>query len=356
MVRKCCVFNCNGNYNDENRVKVFRLPTDAEEKSRWIKAIPRDNIPNSKDTVVCERHWPEHYPTVSTFGGKSRPANPPTIFECVSSSLIPTQTPVPRTTTRTCAEERNQLEEELSAFNDADRIPSFEDLQHCADSSKSAYLYCSELCVYHTDFMVVFQAKELLDNTGIPIFLPKTHNDLSFAAFHCGAKCSIATLSANRCLKLRRWSENAEALRYLRCMELNHQKEVIIQQICSMNSVGSVERKYSTAATIRSFEYFSLSRSCYKRLRRDFELPSIKTLSRLTSIVKNSDDVTFLQNIICGLSDRQKSLVLLIDEVYVKPTLQYHGGTLFGKASNKPSLLANMLLTFMVVCITLWRA
>ena len=43
--------------------------------------------------------------------------------------------------------------------------------------------------------------------------------------------------------------------------------------------------------------------------------------------------------------------MLLIDEVYVKPTLQYHGGTLFGKASNKPSLLANTLLTFMVVSL-----
>ena len=68
-------------------------------------------------------------------------------------------------------------------------------------------------------------------------------------------------------------------------------------------------------------------------------------------IVKNSDDVIFLQNIICGLSDRQKSLVISVDEVYVKPTLRYHGGTLFGKASNKPLLLANTLLAFVVLLL-----
>ena len=139
-------------------------------------------------------------------------------------------------------------------------------------------------------------------------------------------------------------------------MELNHQKEVIIQQICSMNSVGSVERKYSTAATIRSFEYFLLSRSCYKRLRRVFELPSIKTLSRLTSIVKNSDDVTFLQNINCGLSDRQKSLVLLIDEVYVKPTLQYHGGRHVVWKDIQQTFAACQYAFNVHGGITLWRA
>ena len=39
--------------------------------------------------------------------------------------------------------------------------------------------------------------------------------------------------------------------------------------------------------------------------------------------------------------DRQKTCILLLDEVYVKPMLQYHGGIVFGKSVNKPHLLAN---------------
>ena len=43
---------------------VFRLPSandDLEERKRWIQSIPRDNIPDTKDTVVCEDHFPEGY-------------------------------------------------------------------------------------------------------------------------------------------------------------------------------------------------------------------------------------------------------------------------------------------------------
>ena len=47
----------------------------------------------------------------------------------------------------------------------------------------------------------------------------------------------------------------------------------------------------------------------------------------------------------------EKKCILLLDEVYVKSTLQYHGGTVFGKTVNKPELLANTVLSFMIVCL-----
>ena len=56
MGRKCCVTNCNGNYDVSNKEKTFRLPHDDAEHKRWLAIIPRDNIPDSKGTVVCERH------------------------------------------------------------------------------------------------------------------------------------------------------------------------------------------------------------------------------------------------------------------------------------------------------------
>ena len=40
-----------------------------------------------------------------------------------------------------------------------------------------------------------------------------------------------------------------------------------------------------------------------------------------------------------------------MDEVYVKPSLQYHGGHVFGKAENNPDALANTLLSIIVKCI-----
>ena len=38
-------------------MSVYRLPSDPEERKRWMKAIPRDNIPDKPDTVVCAKHF-----------------------------------------------------------------------------------------------------------------------------------------------------------------------------------------------------------------------------------------------------------------------------------------------------------
>ena len=48
MPRKCCATGCNSNYNSvKDKTTTFRLPRDPEERQRWIKAIPRENIPDS---------------------------------------------------------------------------------------------------------------------------------------------------------------------------------------------------------------------------------------------------------------------------------------------------------------------
>ena len=44
MPNKCCVVNCNGNYNKQNKEKVFRLPRDKEERERWKKKLFQETI------------------------------------------------------------------------------------------------------------------------------------------------------------------------------------------------------------------------------------------------------------------------------------------------------------------------
>lgn len=87
----------------------------------------------------------------------------------------------------------------------------------------------------------------------------------------------------------------------------------------------------------------------YIRFRDDYELPGISTLTRLTSKVGNVDDNEFLKTFFEHCTDpRQKNVVLLIDEVYVKPQLTYQGGNVFGKAVNNPDHLATTVLSFMI--------
>ena len=107
--------NCNGNYNTGNREKVFRLPSDKEERERWINIIPRDNIPDSPNTVVCVRHFSPGYITITKFGRK-RPRDPPSIFTCVKPSLIPTIPGPSRPTVRAISSVRNIVPDELDMF------------------------------------------------------------------------------------------------------------------------------------------------------------------------------------------------------------------------------------------------
>ena len=76
----------------------------------------------------------------------------------------------------------------------------------------------------------------------------------------------------------------------------------------------------------------------------------MKTLTRLSSKVKKTEDIQLLKNVF-GNIEEQRTCILLIDEVYVKPALMYHGGTIFGKAVNEPSKLANTVLSFFIVTL-----
>ena len=55
------------------------------------------------------------------------------------------------------------------------------------------------------------------------------------------------------------------------------------------------EQKYIPEMIVRGFENFAKSRSCYKLLRNYYELPSISTLTRLTSKVSNIEDSSFVR-------------------------------------------------------------
>ena len=83
----------------EEKTKTFRLPSDPEERQRWIKAILRDNIPDRSDTVVCAKHFPSGFPVIKV-KGRERPRDPPSIFDNIPKSLLPTPPPPKQRTLR----------------------------------------------------------------------------------------------------------------------------------------------------------------------------------------------------------------------------------------------------------------
>ena len=137
MPKKCCVTGCKSNYtsSNEEKVAVYRLPKDPEERERWCKAIPRDNIPDKKDTVVCAKHFPPNFPVVKV-KGRERPRDPPSIFDNIPKSLIPTPPPPKRKTVTSESSVRSVKKDELSTFLKQDKIDNFENLCQSISTGK----------------------------------------------------------------------------------------------------------------------------------------------------------------------------------------------------------------------------
>ena len=109
-------------------------------------------------------------------------------------------------------------------------------------------------------------------------------------------------------------------------------------------------KMYSTDIIIRAFNYFASSRQLYSKLREDYQLLSIKTLQNMTSKVNNLSDQSYITSVFNKLEDRQKQCIILVDEIYVKRSLLYHDGQLFGKAHYNEDELANAVLGIMIKC------
>ena len=63
-----------------------------------------------------------------------------------------------------------------------------------------------------------------------------------------------------------------------------HKKNILSQQFLAM-APKMVGIKYSSDIVICAFGYYATSQTLYKRLRDDFQLPSLATLGRMVSKV-----------------------------------------------------------------------
>lgn len=59
MVYKCCVPRCNGNYDKNNGVHIFKFPRDENLIRKWLTAIRREDYLPTRHSVVCHRHFTE---------------------------------------------------------------------------------------------------------------------------------------------------------------------------------------------------------------------------------------------------------------------------------------------------------
>ena len=124
MGKHCLIPSCNSNCRSRidgsiigKKNPVFRFPPDEQECSAWLKAIPLKKEINVKTSVLCERHWPAAYPTISK-KRKLRPRNPPSLWP-EHPNILPPSCPTnppskPRPTKRSSFAVRSEQPDELS--------------------------------------------------------------------------------------------------------------------------------------------------------------------------------------------------------------------------------------------------
>ena len=178
MGRKCCVPFCTSNYLTGKKASTFRLPKDLSERQTWLKAIPRDNIPDRPNTVVCEEHWPPGYATTK-INGKERPLLPPSVFKGIPASVIPTPQPRTRETKRALSSVRTLQPDELQQFVDFDMV-SFEDM--CSQIINRDFNNVKVTCyrIYNT---LHVQSNKF--DSGVPTFLLQILLCLYLNSFVC---------------------------------------------------------------------------------------------------------------------------------------------------------------------------
>ena len=240
MVKKCCMVNCDTNYASKKsddggrKISVFRFPSDKtepEERKKWIDVCSkvRADLRVTDETVICELHWPENYPTYSK-KGHERPAVPPSIFTGIPSSIIPNPPPPPRETQRSSNQLRNTLPDEFDEFERLDRL-SYPDLEEQLINSNTRQ-FSTPTTTFLNNGHVYIQSMTYFQ--GIPTFMLLISETLKFEAFHIGVKVNVPSLSRNRVSCIDRWSILEQALHFLASRETTSKLEVLKQQVDSV--------------------------------------------------------------------------------------------------------------------------
>ena len=122
----------------------------------------------------------------------------------------------------------------------------------------------------------------------------------------------------------------------------------VVEQL-KLEQVPKHGRRYSSSLITTSFLWQMTSSSLYKKLRHLLILPSLSLLRKLSSgmtVQSGKLDLEYLKLRQMDLTDQQKIVVLLIDEVYTAQRVEYNNGTFVGVTENGSP--AKTVLAFMV--------
>ena len=336
---------------------MHSFPKDVQKRKEWVLRLP--NVLKVEEITewmgVCSIHWPENA-EMEKHNRFLVPIHPPSIFPNVPSSCVPTSSTChPRPTQRATLESRVTDIDEMDEFRKQDSLTSesfhgifSEKLQQYGlvafDESKKTYiLFSPKRTGPVSEFSVYFEVSEISVQH-------KSVCSLRYEAFCELQKVVHPVLKTVSC-----WSQVDELLRFVSTfktsidMSKNKKNEYLSRAIQLLNSPKGT-RVYTVDDLLLAFQWYAISRSLYVKLRQFLPLPSVTTLTRITSMAGNTSDKSLFSALFESLEDRSRYCILIIDEVYIKATVSYRGGQIYGYSVDCPGKIATTFLCIMVKC------
>lgn len=392
MGRKCSAPGCRSNYdNNKEYVTVFKFPSEPSRRAKWIHNLHRVDFNPSSTAVVCIKHFEERFiiredsvkrkdGTILTVDRKQLALSSeayPTIFENLPPYLTKKVQPERKDHEKRREEVRDRDEMQFIQWCSKDTIKTFKQFTDNCDN----YLNNSWLRVFRCEYVLFFKLQDSYCPKIIVSF--KVHENLDVEIWHENILVDMTSFkwllgSNNKC---DRWTKFENILNLLSSYNEHNltfkQKLTYAVQLlekcthddeCKNNEnlllkIGFVKQQISLMCTKRLKYTTDLILWCAKiyfsfpaayLLIRDSQfltLPHPSYLKKLTSLCTPtysfSSYNSYLKNKSDLLKEEEKIVNVLLDEIYVNPSLTYKAGHVVGMSENS-DLEASTIQAFMI--------
>ena len=340
MVNKCVVANCTTGYATGEKKPSFLFPEITELRSKWIYFVNRKDWIPTKCSVICIDHFEEKF----IKRGKSRcklrwELHPvPTIHP--SSIIQPSLQRTPALPRRSPRKRTAKEMDEIQAFTDMDKVKditsfgcthspdgySFKKLENRVQFYNLCFNEDNIAPCVHECISIDINLHVSLSYNGHPVPQPEW--------FRRRRNCTLTRFSMLQNL--------ASHIK-----QIGEERSIILKELNERQHFKPQGRPHYSSVLIR-FALMLRYSSCqtYKLLLKELPLPSLSLLRKLTS---GGVDSLKVAKVLLEKLSISSDCVLIIDEMYLQKSVQYHSGDFVGQDDD--GILYKGIIVFMIVSL-----
>lgn len=405
MPYKCCAPGCTGNYDNGPKVQMFNFPVDDELRKQWISAIPRKDFKPSKHTRICILHFSEADLITDITEQDSRNGTMVTIKlnkPRLKATALPCNFPncqkyFSKSSFRRKTRDEKLLQIEQNNLATAIEQSKNEYLKH-ENSVRFANIdeFTEKPLTLPPGWFKIIELEKvtffrLINNPGPTITYAFTLNsNLQVETFLFGHKISLAINNNKTPFNTNNLNEIKDVLEVLNGMNINKNSDEPNKQKLILNHMSEILNNFASETSDESIQYFpflseqmTLQTTCKERYRYSANTmilssliytisPHAYTFLRSSNVlilphpqtIKTvcnsylSDPIVeerqlflkYAQNQFKFLNENENNMILLFDEIHIKPFLDYKAGNIVGIANNNTSL-ATTAFVFMIISV-----